>query len=153
MHKRNFTARIRRRVNRQLFLCLNKVQAAKLGIHPEVTQVWCRGTDGAPFFVHAIHSEGFPREASEIDVVALQKMSTENVVGGTGHRSWLDEMDRGANGRYVRAEEETARRMKRWFSPGGEGFDRAMHLTKNHLVVPVKQSFDKRAHLRVQGPR
>ncbi|MCH7952742.1 MAG: hypothetical protein IIC25_02525 [Chloroflexi bacterium] len=153
MEHKNFESLIKRRVLRQLFLCRNKVQAAKLGIHPDVRQVWCRGMDGAPFFVHAIHAEGWPRQPHEIDIIALQKMATQNVVGGTGHTSWLDSMDKGASGRYTTAEEDFARRVKTWFAPGGEGYDRAMHMTKNHLVIPVKQSFDSRLHVNLGGRR
>ena len=153
MEHKNFESLIKRRVLRQLFLCRNKVQAAKLGIHPDVRQVWCRGMDGAPFFVHAIHAEGWPRQPHEIDIIALQKMATQNVVGGTGHTSWLDSMDKGASGRYTTAEEDFARRVKTWFAPGGEGYDRAMHMTKNHLVIPMKQPFDSRLHVNLGGRR
>lgn len=139
----NFQALIQRRVNRQLFVCRNKIQAAKLGVHPEVFQVWCRAMDGAPYFVHAIHANGCPRQPSEIDVVALQKMATQNVVGGTGHASWLEQMERGWSGRYQTSEEAYARRVHEWLSPGGGGYDRALHLTRNKIVVPVKQPFTR----------
>lgn len=125
---------VRRRVNSLLFVCKNKMQAAKLGIHPEVDQVWCRGMNGGdPYFVHAIHAGGWPRQPHEIDVVALQRMSTQTVVGGTGHRSWLEEMERGWRDNYDRAEERFARSVARWFGPGGEGRARAKFLIKNQL--------------------
>ena len=152
MRESNFQSEIRLRVNPMLFVCRNPLQAQKMNAHPECTQVWCTSQYGERYFVHILKDmHGFPRDSSEIDVVALQKMDAANLHGG--RRSWINEAA-DSQKKYARDRELARDRgIEDWLRPGGEGYERIKWATGNHLVVPVRQDVSKILHGRKGKPR
>ncbi len=148
----NFEREIQRRVNPMLFLCRNRLQARKMNAHPECWQIWCTSQRGEKYFVHIIKDMlGHPRDPSEIDAVALQKMDAAGVHGG--RTSWIQDSVKDQKQHQEDRERLCDEHIQQWFAPGGEGHSRLRHLVRNKLVVPVQQEFSKVLHGIKRRPR
>ncbi len=151
MRAQDWIKKARRRCSNGLFICKNPLQARAVGVHPACWQIWDRAPQtGEPYFVVAVHVDGFPRDPSDVDIDVLQRMSSDRE--HQGRKGWIDDLDRGARERYDIAEREYAERVAAYFKPGGEGYEKTRFVHKDKIVVARSIPGNQGDNLRIRRP-
>lgn len=123
-----------------------------MGLHPECLQVWDKSpTNGTPYFVHAAHVRGYPRELVDHDIDHIARMSSD--AEHQGRQGWVDDYIRDQQARFDDAETAYAGRISDWFGRGGEGRSRAEWVSGSKLTIATSIPSNQNHNLRRRRKR